>query len=46
MKPLAVLLASVALLVVFLAPAMAQSTGSPSPGPEEEKMAMDEGGRS
>ena len=39
MKPLSTLVASVALLAVLIAPAIAQKqTGSPSPGPEDEQM--------
>lgn len=40
MKPLGTIVASLALLGLFLTPAIAQKqTGSPSPGPEEERMA-------
>ena len=39
MKPLGTIVASLALLAVLLAPAIAQKqTGSPSPGPEAELM--------
>jgi TolA-binding protein len=39
MKPLGTIVASLALLGLFLAPAIAQKpTGSPSPGPEDERM--------
>ena len=39
MKSLGTAVASLALLAVFLAPAIAQKpTGSPSPGPEDERM--------
>jgi hypothetical protein len=39
MKPLGTIVASLALLAVLLAPAIAQKqAGSPSPGPEEERM--------
>ena len=40
MKVLGTIVASLALLGLFLTPAIAQQkTGSPSPGPEEERMA-------
>jgi hypothetical protein len=40
MKPLGTIVASLTLLAVLLAPAIAQKqTGSPSPGPEDEMMA-------
>jgi TolA-binding protein len=40
MKSLTTIVASLTLVALFLAPAIAQkSTGSPSPGPEDEQMA-------